>query len=98
NAVFTTHTPVPAGNEVFDIDLVRGYLEPWSQQNGVAAEHLIALADAGDGRFNLTALGLRTSSHANGVSEEHGRIAAGIWNGLLDADGQSEVDYITNGV
>ncbi|TDI46087.1 MAG: alpha-glucan family phosphorylase [Acidobacteria bacterium] len=98
NAVFTTHTPVPAGNETFDLDMVRGYLEPWSTRTHVQLDRVIELASTGDGRFNLTALALRTSSHANGVSELHGRIAAGIWNGLLEDGGQASVEHITNGV
>ena len=98
NTVFTTHTPVPAGNETFDVDMVRGYLEPWSRQNGLDLERILALATADDGRFNLTALGLRTSGHTNGVSKLHGRVAGGIWDDLLRAGGQQPVGHITNGV
>jgi starch phosphorylase len=98
NTVFTTHTPVPAGNEAFDLNMVRGYLEPWTQQNGLDLDHVLSLAAADDGRFNLTALGLRTSGHANGVSELHGRVAGGIWDELRHACGQKPIEHITNGV
>ncbi len=98
NAVFTTHTPVPAGNEVFDTDLVRRYVEPWSAESGVPAERVIDLATVEEGQFNLTALALRTSRRANGVSELHGRIAGSIWNTLLEKDGHGPIEHITNGV
>ena len=77
NTVFTTHTPVPAGNEVFDADLVARYFAEWSEQHGVDVERVVALGrageDPGDRSFNLTALALRTSARSNGVSELHGR-------------------------
>jgi len=98
NAVFTTHTPVPAGNETFDVEMVRGYLESWSTRSGIPVDRMIELASTGDGSFNLTALALRTSSRTNGVSTEHGRIAHNIWSGLLESGGQSGVEHITNGV
>lgn len=98
NAVFTTHTSVPAGNEVFEIDLVRGYLGPWSASSGIPVERVLELASTGDGRFNLTALALRTSGRVNGVSELHGRIAAQMWDPLLRAGGQAGVRHVTNGV
>ena len=98
NAVFTTHTPVAAGNEVFDADLVRAYLEPWLAEANIPVNRVLELADTGDGRFNLTALALRTSSRVNGVSELHGRTAAAMWNGLLETDGLDAVGHVTNGV
>jgi starch phosphorylase len=98
DTVFTTHTPVPAGNEVFEIDLVRHYLEPWSETSGVPVDRVLELASTGDGKFNMTALALRTSSRVNGVSELHGRIAAGMWDPLLNEAGQEGVRHVTNGV
>ncbi|NIL99919.1 MAG: alpha-glucan family phosphorylase [Acidobacteria bacterium] len=98
NAVFTTHTPVPAGNEVFEAQMVRRYIEPWGTQYGVPVDRALDLGAVEENRFNLTALALRTSSRANGVSERHGRIAGSIWNGLLEGSGHGPVEHITNGV
>jgi starch phosphorylase len=98
DTVFTTHTPVPAGNEVFEVDMVRHYLEPWSESSGVPVDKVLELASTGDGQFNMTALALRTSGRVNGVSELHGRIAAGMWDSLRSESGQEGVRHVTNGV
>ena len=97
NTVFTTHTPVPAGNEVFAIDLVRQHLEPWSRDTGVLADEIVSLA-AQDGQFNLTALSIRLSSSTNGVSELHGEVSSEMWRGLFPPEVESPVFAITNGV
>ena len=97
NTVFTTHTPVPAGNEVFAFDLVRQHLEPWSRDTGVAVDEVIALG-AHEGLFNLTTLSIRFSSSTNGVSELHGRVSSGMWKHLFPENHESPVFAITNGV
>ncbi|MCP3980119.1 MAG: glycosyltransferase family 1 protein [bacterium] len=100
-AVFTTHTPVPAGNEVFDEELVRKYVTGWASAKGLDAERLLQLGrdprNGDDERtFNMTVLALRTSRAANGVSELHGQIAGTMWNDLLH-DGHT-IEHVTNGV
>ena len=97
NTVFTTHTPVPAGNEVFAFDLVRQHLEPWSRDTGVPTEEIIALGSH-EGQFNLTTLSIRFAASTNGVSELHGRVSSGMWKHLFPADHESPVFAITNGV
>jgi starch phosphorylase len=102
DAVFTTHTPVPAGNETFDQALVRRYLEPWAERAGLPVDSLLELGradrDAELEPFNLTALAIRTSRRSNGVSELHGKVAGEMWNHLqgklFNVDG---VGYVTNG-
>ena len=97
--IFTTHTPVPAGNESFDRELVRRYFEGWAAKAGIDVERLLELGSAGpdgQGTFNLTALALRTSVRVNGVSELHGRVAHEMWNGLIEPSGR--VEHVTNGV
>ncbi|HXV77581.1 MAG TPA: alpha-glucan family phosphorylase [Candidatus Polarisedimenticolaceae bacterium] len=102
NAVFTTHTPVPAGNETFDRELVRQYVESWAAPGRVPVDSLLALGrardDGGDESFNMTALAIRTSRRANGVSELHGKVAGGMWNHLksetFNVDG---LGFVTNG-
>ncbi len=93
--VFTTHTPVPAGNEVFSRDKVRPYLQATARDLGVDTEALLALGEASgagfEPGFNLTALALRLSCKANGVSQLHGRVSQDMWQGY-------RVGAITNGV
>ena len=104
STAFTTHTPVPAGNEQFDHDLARRYFEVWSRPLAVEPEELLALggADHGEPRqaLNLTALALRTCGYANGVSELNARVGEEMWRHLfprLDA-GETAIHAITNGV
>ena len=98
NSVFTTHTPVPAGNEIFDRDLAERYLTPWCESRGLPVDKVLNLGDTGDGAFNLTALALRTSATANGVSALHGDVSGGMWNQLLANENRGPVTSVTNGV
>ncbi|MEM7048143.1 MAG: alpha-glucan family phosphorylase [Acidobacteriota bacterium] len=103
NTVFTTHTPVPAGNETFDRGLARRYLEPFDGLFGMTTEDLLDLGQSGrvgDDAFNLTALGLRTSGYANAVSRLNAEVTNDMWRHLRRAGDQSEVEIrpITNGV
>jgi starch phosphorylase len=94
STVFTTHTPVPAGNEVFETELVRRYLGRLAGECGFAEKELLALGRVGDeDEFGLTPLALRLSAYANGVSELHGEVARDMW-APLDAP----IDHVTNGV
>ena len=97
NAVFTTHTPVPAGNERFDRELVRRYLVPWTHDVGCDPEAALALG-ADNGHFNLTVLAIRLSSSVNGVSRLHGQVSSAMWRHLWPDKPESPVSYITNGV
>jgi starch phosphorylase len=97
NTVFTTHTPVPAGNETFDRDLVKKYLGPWTQEVGADAEAALTLG-AENGMFNLTVLAIRLSSAVNGVSKLHGEVASAMWRHLWPDAPPSPVGAITNGV
>ncbi len=97
NTVFTTHTPVPAGNEVFAFDLVRQHLEPWSRDTGVPTEEVISLGSH-EGQFNLTTLSIRFAASTNGVSELHGQVSSGMWKHLFPEGHESPVFAITNGV
>ena len=75
NTVFTTHTPVPAGNETFDRKLVRRYLEFWVREVGCDPDEALALG-ADNGNFNMTALAIRLSSRTNGVSQLHAQVSS----------------------
>jgi len=97
NTILTTHTPVPAGNETFDAELVRSYLGVTADEAHVA--QLVDLGRFGDANsFNMTALSLRTSGRANSVSELHGKTANAMWSSLISAHGLPPIDSITNGV
>jgi starch phosphorylase len=102
STVFTTHTPVPAGNEVFDPELVRRALGGLVERCGLTWEDFVALGkvDPDETGFGLTPFALRTSEHANGVSELHGAVAREMWHGLWPERRVDEVPItsITNGV
>jgi starch phosphorylase len=97
NTVFTTHTPVPAGNETFERDLVRKYLEPWTRAVGCELETALGLGSE-NGHFNLTVLAIRHSTSVNGVSRLHGQVSSDMWRHLFPGQPESPVGHITNGV
>jgi starch phosphorylase len=97
SAVFTTHTPVPAGNETYDRELVRRYLGPWAQDVGTDPEAALALGTEG-GQFNLTVLAIRLSSSVNAVSKLHGQVSSAMWRHLWPGAPEAPVSAITNGV
>jgi starch phosphorylase len=100
--VFTTHTPVPAGHDAFPFNLVETHLAGAWGTLGTYRDAFMALGhyDNGSGPlFNMTALALRTSNYANGVSQLHGQVTrdmwAPIWPGV--ANEHRPVRAITNG-
>ena len=101
--VFTTHTPVPAGHDVFPFQLVEKHLASCWGEIGQYRQRFLALGeyDNGNGpQFNMTALAMRTAAHVNGVSALHGEVTRSMWRPLwpeLPPDG-IPVRSITNGV
>lgn len=99
--VFTTHTPVPAGNEVFDHGTLRPLFEPYALSIGCSWEQCSVLGSTigGEG-FSMTVLGLRGSSQRNGVSLLHGAVAQAMWRTVWPQATLEEVPItgITNGV
>jgi len=102
STVFTTHTPVPAGNEVFDPELVRENLAGLVASCGLQWEEFLALGRVSpdETRFGLTPFALKTSKYANGVSALHGAVSREMWHGLWPQRETDEVPItsITNGV
>ncbi len=103
STVFTTHTPVPAGNETFDPELARSFLEPIAAEAGMTWDDLCALAahpDPGETDFGMTPLALRTSGFANGVAALHGDTSRRMWRGLWPSlpIGEVPIGSITNGI
>ncbi|WP_408896087.1 alpha-glucan family phosphorylase [Nocardioides sp. R1-1] len=105
STVFTTHTPVPAGIDRFPRTLVEQYLGEHGATPGVPVEQVLALGaedyEGGDaGVFNMAVMGFRLAQRANGVSQLHGHVSRGMFNGLWPAFDEAEVPItsITNGV
>lgn len=102
NAVFTTHTPVPAGHEAFHVDMVRKYGELYSKATGVPAEKILQLGLDRDNHheFSLTVLAFRTATYYNAVSALHGKVSNEMWHHLWpgDKEAKKKVGYVTNGV
>jgi starch phosphorylase len=98
NTVFTIHTPVPAGNEVFGRDLVAPALASWFETTGIEPSELLELGrahtDERDAPFDMTAFVLRHATGANAVSQLHGATATQTWHELAG----HPIDAITNGV
>lgn len=103
STVFTTHTPVPAGNEVFDTVLLQPYLEPVAAELGMDWASFVAMGlEPGKDEtvFGMTPLALRTAAFANGVSALHGEVSREMWHSLWPDLRVSEVPIhsVTNGV
>lgn len=100
--VFTTHTPVPAGHDIFGYELIESYLGSLIRQLGISGEHFFSLGSTptNQGGFNMTALALRGSRSHNGVSRIHGRVASGMEAYLWPQISHEEnpIGYVTNGV
>ena len=97
NSVFTIHTPVSAGNERFDADLVRRVAGPLLDEGGVPVEKVLELGVGTDGdraQFDMTAFSLRLTNGANAVSQLHAETANATWTGVMD----HKILGITNGV
>lgn len=100
--VFTSHTPVPAGHDVFPPYMVDRYFWHFWPRLGLDRDQFLALGEhsaTGEG-FNLTALSLRLANQRNGVSERHGEITRGMWHDLWPGVevGEVPITSVTNGV
>ncbi|MGI6021967.1 MAG: alpha-glucan family phosphorylase [Methanoculleus sp.] len=102
-SVFTSHTPVPAGHDIFPDDLIDHYFKSYYPALGIDREEFLQLGvhpqnpDAG---FNMTAFALRASEHHNAVSRSHGTVTRQMWRCLWPRTPEVTVpiDHITNGV
>ncbi|HWL89610.1 MAG TPA: alpha-glucan family phosphorylase, partial [Polyangiaceae bacterium] len=103
-SIFTTHTPVPAGNDVFQADLVRRYLEPYRTALGISEDELLSLGrvDPHDTKspFSMPVLAIRSADHYNGVSALHGDVSRKMYKTLWPELPEHEVPIgsVTNGV
>ncbi|HHO69407.1 MAG TPA: glycosyltransferase family 1 protein [Gammaproteobacteria bacterium] len=100
--VFTTHTPVPAGHDIFDQSLVSSYFGEYVEQLGIGMDHFLRLgaSPANQGGFNQTVLALRGSRFHNGVSRIHGTVASSmegyVWPQIPHEE--NPMRHVTNGV
>jgi len=104
HAVFTTHTPVPAGHDRFDGNLVEEHLGPLRDELGISFEQLMGLGRVEPQNqqetFCMTVLGLKLSRRASAVSNLHGHVTRRMWAHLWPWRVEEEIPigHITNGV
>jgi glycogen phosphorylase len=102
--IFTTHTPVPAGIDMFSRDLMERYFSSFAEQCRIPFDHLMAIGQANPGDywspFNMAVMALRLAGAANGVSKLHGavsrRMFAHLWPDLTPRE--VPISSVTNGV
>ncbi len=97
HSVFTIHTPVSAGNERFESDLVRRVASPFLAPSGVDIERILEVGrgpDGDQGQFDMTGFSLRTTRVANAVSQLHAETANATWREIV----REPILGITNGV
>ncbi|MGA2654143.1 MAG: alpha-glucan family phosphorylase [Terracidiphilus sp.] len=102
--IFTTHTPVPAGHDRFNAELMEEHLGPLREQLGISHENMMGFGreyptDHGE-LFCMTVLGLKLSRRANAVSSLHGEVSRAMWKCLYPGKPEDAVPigHITNGV
>ena len=101
--IFTTHTPVASGHDVFPISLVEKYLHGYWDSLGISREAFLELGrqdGTGDPSFNMTVLALKMTDHRNAVSKLHGKVTRRMWHGLWPEvkEDETPISDITNGI
>jgi starch phosphorylase len=102
--VFTTHTPVPAGNDIFPIELVEKYFDGFWDSLAISKEEFLELGmkpnEENKTTFNMGILALKIAGKKNGVSKLHGAVSrelfGEVWPNI--AANESPITYVTNGV
>lgn len=102
--VFTTHTPMPAGIDVFSVQLIEKYLKNYCSCLGISLDELLALgrqdSSKKDDGFSMAVLALHLAAYSNGVSELHGEVSRKMWMNAWPGVPEEEVPImsIVNGV
>jgi len=99
--VFTTHTPVPAGNETYSADEIAGAFTGLPDRLGLDLGPFLDLfrsTPGSDEPGGLTQLALRTSRARNGVSALHGEVARDMWRAFFGGVADVPITHVTNGV
>lgn len=104
NTIFTTHTPVPAGNDAFPLHFVEKFFQRYWESVGIRRYQFMELGSQvqpeGYEIFNLTVLSLKLSKFRNGVSKLHGSVSRNLWKDVWSGIPVDEIPigHITNGV
>ncbi|GAB4368855.1 MAG: glycosyltransferase family 1 protein [Calditrichia bacterium] len=104
NTIFTTHTPVPAGNDAFPLHIKDKYFQKYWETVGINRHQFMELGSQvqpeGYEIFNLTILALNLSKHRNGVSRLHGEVSQKLWKTIWPDLPTHEIpiSFITNGI
>ncbi len=103
STLFTTHTPVPAGHDAFEEDLLRKYISHYHARLNISWDQMMALGRCDtdhDRKFNMSYLATRLSQEMNGVSELHGHVSRGLFSKLWPGYLRDElhIGHVTNGV
>jgi len=102
--IFTTHTPVPAGNDIFPIELMDRYFAAYSAELGISRNDFLTMGSRDNnipsGGFDMAVLALKVAGKKNGVSKLHGEVSQKLFATLWPNTALEEVpiDYVTNGV
>src|SRR5712691_6162781 len=101
--VFTTHTPVPAGNDSFSREMMQKYFGKFAKELNMPFDELFSFGQTRlhpNDPFSMTILALRLSRHANGVSKLHGEVTRSLWKDVWSGVPMHEVPItrITNGI
>ena len=102
--VFTTHTPVPAGNDIFPIELVEKYFKNFWTRMGIGREEFLKLGMAPCEElapgFNMGILALKIAGKKNGVSKLHGAVSRELFNEVWPeiSANESPITHVTNGI
>ena len=102
-SVFTTHTPVPAGHDIYPFPLMEKYFSRYWTALGLDHDAFLQMGvhpDAPQAGFNMTALALRLSEYRYGVSKRHGEVARRMWRSLWPGWQEEKIPIgrVTNGV
>ena len=104
SSIFTTHTPVPAGNETFHLNRMDYYFANYYHSLGLQRDYFMSLGQIGnesnDEHFSMTVLGLKMTAYHNGVSKLHGEVAQSMWKDIWKYFPTSEIPigHVTNGI
>lgn len=103
--VFTTHTPVPAGNDIFELSLVEKYFEGYWDKLGITKQEFFQMGMKPNAKidttgFNMGILALKVAGKKNGVSELHGAVSRELFGEVWPeiAANESPITYVTNGI
>lgn len=102
-SAFTTHTPVPAGHDTFNFQMVENYFNGFWDRMGISRERFLGLGahqEPWGMAFNMTVLAMHTANHINGVSELHAKVSREMWQEIWPETAVDDVPImaITNGI